>query len=62
MLKCLEAHWVYIMSHMLGVGHMAYGISNMSSMGTWGGPGQKPSNEQPKFFNLLVLVHLKITL
>ena len=24
-----------------------------------GGPGQKPSNKQPKFFYLLVLVHLK---
>ena len=24
-----------------------------------GGPGQKPSNKQPKFLNLLILVHLK---
>ena len=24
-----------------------------------GRPGQKPSNKQPKFLNLLVLVHLK---
>ena len=24
MLKCLEAHWVDIISHMLRVGHMGY--------------------------------------
>ena len=27
--------------------------------GYMGGPGQKPSNKQPKFLNLLILVHLK---
>ena len=51
MLKCLEAHWVYIMSHMLGVGHMAYGISNMSSMGTWGGQAK---NHQMNNQNFLI--------
>ena len=31
----------------------------VSSRGKLVGPGQKPSNKQPKFINLLILVHLK---